>query len=298
MLLSQKAQAALAGFVEAENLPSTYLQTVEQWYIPLLQELENRITGHQGVFVLGIHGCQGSGKSTLAALLVLLLQEVLNIHSINLSLDDFYLTRAERENLALKVHPLLVTRGVPGTHDTGLAMQILSALKQQQEIAIPRFNKAIDDRAVLSDWPRIVRPVEVIILEGWCLGVSPQKMADLQQAVNSLEAEEDPAGVWRSYVNEKLATEYQELFAMLDMLVMLKAPDFSNVIDWRLQQEEKLQAKQNEQGASHIMNKEALVRFISHYERLTRHALQTVVATADVVYELNADQSIQTKLTK
>ncbi|MGA1741640.1 MAG: hypothetical protein ACO4AC_05675 [Pseudohongiellaceae bacterium] len=298
MLLSQKAQAALAGFVEAENLPSTYLQTVEQWYIPLLQELENRITGHQGVFVLGIHGCQGSGKSTLAALLVLLLQEVLNIHSINLSLDDFYLTRAERENLALKVHPLLVTRGVPGTHDTGLAMQILSALKQQQEIAIPRFNKAIDDRAVLSDWPRIVRPVEVIILEGWCLGVSPQKKADLQQAVNSLEAEEDPAGVWRSYVNEKLATEYQELFAMLDMLVMLKAPDFSNVIDWRLQQEEKLQAKQNEQGASHIMNKEALVRFISHYERLTRHALQTVVATADVVYELNADQSIQTKLTK
>lgn len=298
MLLSQKAQTALSDFVEAENLPATYLQTVEQWYIPLLQELENKIVGHQDVFVLGIHGCQGSGKSTLAALLVLLLQEVLNVHSINLSLDDFYLTRAEREKLALNVHPLLVTRGVPGTHDTALALQTLSALKQQQEIAIPRFNKANDDRAALSDWPRITRPVDVIILEGWCLGVRPQKNAELQQAVNSLEAEEDQAGVWRSYVNEKLVIEYQELFAKLDMLVMLKAPDFSNVIDWRLRQEEKLQAKQSGQGATQIMDKEALMRFISHYERLTRHALQTVPAIADVVYQLNSDQSIQAKLTK
>ena len=80
------------------------------------------------------------------------------------------------------------------------------------------------------------------------------------------------------------------------MLIMLKAPDFSNVIDWRLQQEKKLSEKsQNSQG-SKIMNKNELVRFISHFERLTRHALQSVPAIADVVYQLNDDQSIQTKL--
>ena len=295
MLLSQKTQAALRQFIQTEKLPASYLQDVEKWYVPLVQDVRQKISEHQGTFVLGIHGSQGSGKSTLASLLVLLFQEILDIRSINLSLDDFYLRLAEREELAASVHPLLRTRGVPGTHDIDLALDVLTALKHSGSIAIPRFDKAIDDRVAENDWQKIDGPVDVIILEGWCLGVGPQHDRELEEAINDLESTEDK-GAWRAYVNAKLALEYQELFKMLDMLVMLKAPDFSNILDWRLQQEEKLKEKSKHTDGAKLMNKVELIRFISHYERLTRHALQTVPAKADVVYQLNNQQGIETKL--
>jgi D-glycerate 3-kinase len=291
---SRIIQTALEKFIESEMLPAAYLQTVEQWYIPLAQDILDRLSFNQGTFILGIHGCQGSGKSTLAALLVLLLQEMQGVSSINLSLDDFYLTRSKREQLAADVHPLLLTRGVPGTHDVGLAIQTLKALSQSGEVAIPRFNKVVDDRMAESEWPLVKTPVDVVIIEGWCLGISPQTQSELQAAVNSLESEEDQ-GEWRAYVNAKLADEYQDLFKLIDLLIMLKAPDFSNTLEWRLQQENKLK-RNNNPADSMLMNEDELKRFISHYERLTRHALRTVPATADMVYQLNDKQGIQAKL--
>jgi len=292
---SQIKKSALANFIEAEMLPSTYLKTVEQWYIPLAQDILEKVHSQQATLIVGIHGCQGSGKSTLAALLVLLLKEMQGVRSINLSLDDFYLTRVEREELAATVHPLLKTRGVPGTHDVGLAIETIEALRKDGEVAIPRFNKTIDDREAISNWPLVKAPVDVIIIEGWCLGVTPQPEAELSAAVNILEAEEDN-GEWRGYVNDQLAGQYQRLFELLDMLIMLKAPDFSNVLEWRLQQENKLKQKNNTTSNNKLMNKEELIRFISHYERLTRHALRTVPVTADMVYQLNDQQGIATKL--
>ncbi len=294
MSSSRIIQTALEKFIEAEMLPAAYLQTVEQWYIPLVQDISDRLHFNQGTFILGIHGCQGSGKSTLAALLVLLLREMHGVSSINLSLDDFYLTRSKREQLAVNVHPLLLTRGVPGTHDIGLALQTIKALSQRGEVAIPRFDKAVDDRMVKSEWPLVKAPVDVVIIEGWCLGISPQTQAELQVAVNTLESEEDQ-GEWRAYVNEKLRDEYQDLFELIDLLIMLKAPDFSNILEWRLQQENKLKQNINP-ASSRLMNEDELKRFISHYERLTRHALRTVPATADMVYQLNDKQGIQAKL--
>lgn len=306
MSSSPTIQSALLNYIETEKLPAAYLQTVEQWYKPLAQNILDKVSSYHGVstksqtnkkpFIVGIHGCQGSGKSTLAALLVLLLKEMQGLRSVNLSMDDFYLTHTTREELSTSVHPLLITRGVPGTHDVGLALQTIKALSQNGEVHIPRFNKAVDDREEKSKWPLIKTPVDVIIIEGWCLGVSPQAQSELQLAVNKLESEEDE-GQWRRYVNEKLAGEYQELFKLIDMLVMLKAPDFSNILDWRLQQENKLKQKNNHASkASKLMNKAELIRFISHYERLTRHALKTVPATADVVYQLNDKQGVQAKL--
>lgn len=286
---------ALTAFIETENLPVNYLQTVEQWYLPLLNTINFKQSIHDGTFILGINGSQGSGKSTLASLLVILLREELGLTSINLSLDDFYLTLKERQALAANVHPFLKTRGVPGTHDTNLAIQTISALKQTGDVAIPRFDKATDDRASESEWSKVHAPVDVIILEGWCLGVEPQLETELQDAVNELE-EEDGQGVWRSYINNKLASEYRELFNALDTLLMLKAPDFAHIIDWRLQQENKLRDKSDSSADLKLMDRERLIRFISHYERLTRHALETLPAKADVVYLLNDDQSIQAKI--
>ena len=77
--------------------------------------------------VLGICGAQGSGKSTLAEALAERLERD-GLACAVLSLDDLYLTRAERERLARGVHPLLATRGPPGTHDTSLGIAVLDAL--------------------------------------------------------------------------------------------------------------------------------------------------------------------------
>ncbi len=292
--LSRNLQAALTTFIENEKLPSEYIQTVAQGFVPLTQDITERASLKPGPFILGIHGCQGSGKSTLAALLVILFREIHALNSINLSLDDFYLTRAEREELANRVHPLFITRGVPGTHDVSLAMQTLQSLGQSGLTAIPRFDKSIDDRVPESEWGRVETPVDIIILEGWCLGISPQRAEDMLAAINDFEAKEDD-GTWRSYVNKRLEHEYQELFARLDMLVMLKAPDFSHVLQWRTLQEEKLREK-NKGSTDKTMNQQQLVRFISHYERLTRHALITLPDIADVVFLLNDSQGIEARI--
>jgi len=120
---SNAIAAQLADFVNLENLPPTIITKAEQRYWPLCLELANTITAGE-LKVLGISGTQGSGKSTLAALLQFLLQQN-GLRVVCLSLDDFYLTRKERRQLADTVHPLLMTRGVPVTHDISLAISII-----------------------------------------------------------------------------------------------------------------------------------------------------------------------------
>ena len=156
---------ALERFIAEEKLPASYLDTVERWFLPLAEELLRLVSRSTRAPVIGVSGCQGSGKSTLAALLVVLLRELMGLRAINLSLDDFYLTQASREELARTVHPLLATRGVPGTHDVALALDTLNSLREPGEVAIPRFNKAVDDRRPGEEWPRVAAPVDVIVLE-------------------------------------------------------------------------------------------------------------------------------------
>ena len=74
--------------------------------------------------VVAITGSQGSGKSTLAKILVRQLND-LGKSAACVSLDDFYLPKQDRIELGRRVHPLLVTRGVPGTHDSGRLGQVL-----------------------------------------------------------------------------------------------------------------------------------------------------------------------------
>lgn len=290
--------AALQRFAQQHRLPATWLHTVEQWFVPLAEDLVRRAAGKHEALLVGVSGCQGSGKTTLAALLVLLLDELAGLKGVNLSIDDFYLTHAERQQLARTVHPLLATRGVPGTHDVQLALDTIAALRKPGEVAIPRFDKAIDDRAPQSQWPRVQAPVDVIVLEGWCLSIGPQTHAQLEQAINSLEEQEDVEGAWRRYVNGRIAGEYAQLYDMVDYLVMLKAPDFAKVFEWRQNQEDKLAAKSAEQGgqATRIMNREQLRRFIQHYERITRHGLDTLPLKADLVFQLTGEQTIEGKL--
>lgn len=282
----------LESTIKAERLPATFTQTVERFYMPLADHLAAVHRRHQnGPLVIGINGGQGSGKSTLALFLKLLLGQEHGLRVVVLSLDDLYLTRAERVVLADTHHPLLATRGVPGTHDVALGLRLLDQLARGDDVVrLPCFDKAQDDRMPETDWATIAGPVDVVLLEGWCVGAVAQSSAALGTPVNRLERDEDPDGIWWAYVNAQLAGPYAGLFARLDHLVMLKVPNFECVEAFRGLQEAKLREKIGE--GSGIMDTAAIKRFIMHYERLTRHMLAEMPARADVVIELNETHRI------
>lgn len=241
---------------------------------------------------IGLSGPQGSGKTTLTEQLRRRI-EAGGMSVVSLSLDDFYLRRAERQHLAVTVHPLLLTRGVPGTHDVGLALEALVALGRPGEVRLPVFDKARDDRLTDSEWRVVRAPVDVVLFEGWCVGAPAQPEAALVQPVNSLERLEDPQGVWRRYVNDALASRYPPLWQALSALIVLSVPSFEVVHGWRLQQEVELRARMAASGgdASGVMSDAALVRFVQHFERLTRYLQEVLPARADVLLRLDAERN-------
>lgn len=279
--MNEPLNKKIDAFIREHQLPDHYREIIDQYALPLAEKLVALNTGVP--LLIGINGAQGTGKSTMSAVLALLFEQVHMLRSVVISIDDLYLTRTEREQLAGTVHPLLKTRGVPGTHDIKLGLTLIRQLKQGMSgIAIPGFDKAMDDRRPPSQWQKCEAGVDVILLEGWCVGTPPQCESTLEEPVNSLEADEDTDGRWRHYVNEVLAGPYQQLFSMIDFLVLLKAPDFETVYHWRGKQEEKL--GQANPDAHQVMSTAELSRFIQHYERLTRHNLQILPQLADVVF--------------
>jgi D-glycerate 3-kinase len=248
----------------------------------LADALRTRLAGRHSSkpLVVGLCGAQGSGKSTVSAALAARFTQ-----AATFSIDDLYLGRAARRDLAVRIHPLLATRGVPGTHDPMLGVEVLSALKRGDSVAVPRFDKAHDDRVPYENWPMVEAGCELVIFEGWCVGARPQPAENLVDPVNRLEAEEDRNGRWRRFVNETLGGPYQQLFDYIDMFVFMAAPDWETVLGWRLQQEHELRSKFPD--GTGVMDDRAIVRFVSHYERLTRHILAEMPVRADLVLHLN-----------
>lgn len=287
--------SAIQQFLKQQQLTQGYCAVIERYVLPLAQAINSHHNSANRPIVIGIHGAQGSGKTTLAALLVMLLKSVHQKQAVDVSLDDFYLTRAERERLATTVHPLLKTRGVPGTHDVGLAVDTLRALTHHHgQVAIPRFNKATDDRFDQHDWTQQHGPTDVVIIEGWCLGASAQSDTQLTSPVNTLEAEEDADAIWRNYVNQQLRLNYPALFDCIDVWVMLKPPDFSCVFDWRMEQEDKLRHRLKDEDCTNsgVMNEQQMRRFIQHYQRISEHCMSRLPNKMDYLIELDRDRKI------
>lgn len=261
-----------------------------QYFLPLAVKLKGKIDAHEGTFYLGVNGCQGSGKSTLSDFL----GEWLGASGYScavLSLDDFYLDRKKRQSLSRSISPLLATRGVPGTHDTEMMRDTLNQLGQSGSVSLPRFNKAEDNPFPQKAWPQIETPVDVVIMEGWCWGVTAQTALQLRYPVNALEAEQDPNLIWRNWVNLQIQTHYQPLYELMDFWVMLQAPGFDNVFNWRLEQEQKLSAKLNDKS-HHVMDEKGVLAFIQYYQRLTEECLSSLPEKSDVVFKLDTNRAI------
>lgn len=276
------------GLVEEQEMPGNTSAIVAAFASRLLEA--HSAAGVAAPLVIGLCGAQGIGKSTVARKVVDELQGQ-GWRVLLLSLDDLYLTRFERQRLAREVHPLLATRGVPGTHDIALGLRVLDAAGKPGRVAVPRFDKALDDRASRDEWTIVQTPVDLVLFEGWCVGAIPQTRDALAEPVNELERLEDADGIWRAYANTQLAGPYRTLFDRLDALVLLAAPGFEVVAGWRAEQERGL-------PAGPVMTRAQIDRFVQHYERLTRHILDEMPARADLVLTLDAQRRVVGQATR
>lgn len=282
-------------FLQRHQLGTAYLETAQKWFAPMVRTLAKHQKGACRPVLLALNGCQGSGKTTVSDFLCASFEAEYGLHTVALSLDDFYLTRAQRQTLSISVNPLLITRGVPGTHDMPLLRQTLAQLldaQRSEPVAIPRFDKATDDRRPSADWDRINQVVHIVVLEGWCMGAQAQTPAALSAPINELERSEDPTGQWRDYSNSVVSQDFQPLYALVDQWIMLHAPSFECVFKWRQEQERKLAATLPAERASKLMDDGALRRFIQHYERITRQCLDTLPDQVNHLFNLNEHRQI------
>lgn len=227
--------------------------------------------------VIGLTGAQGSGKTTLATMLQLWAREQ-GIVAATVSLDDYYLSQQQRLVLATTVHPLLAMRGMPGSHHIEQAIFDAQAVQQGESASLPTFDKALDEPGE----PGALQHIDLLIVEGWCLGLTPQTPEQLNCAVNTLELTEDQTAGWRTFVNQQLAGLYQQYWQLLSKLIWLKAPDWPAICRWRAQQEQQLRLNRGKG-----MNDAELERFMQSFQRLTEHSFLVLPQRADVVVELD-----------
>jgi len=283
---------SIINLIKKLELPQQFEHYCSQYFAPVA-EIIDRLARQQSTPVIAINGSQGSGKTTAAIILKTLLETKYAHHVVVLSIDDFYHSKIKRCELSRTLHPLFITRGVPGTHDVSLALETIKQIRMIAEgdsVLIPRFDKATDDRKPKQQWDKVTGPVSVIIFEGWCVASPALEEASLSEPINELECVEDKNGAWRQSYNLFLQNEYQRLFNEINWLLMLKAPDFDCVYQWRLLQEQKLKKSLISTAQEHkaeLLDEQQLKRFIQHYQRITEHNLVTIPERANAVITLD-----------
>ncbi len=269
-------------------------QMIKSHIIPLCFWI-NKKRKDKKTLLVGLAGGQGTGKTTISTLFKLVLIKYFKLQVFKISIDDFYKTRKERILLSKKKHPLLLTRGVPGTHDIQLMINLFRKVKKNtfRSISVPKFDKSIDDRCKKNSWLKLKKKPDILILEGWCIGAKPENKKSLNRPMNILEKNADKKKIWRSYVNNQLKSKYSKLFNQLDCLLYLKAKNFKLLKRWRLKQEKKLKMKSGTKKNSKIMNEKEVETFMMTYQRITQNMFKNAPKYSSAVIDLNENHQIK-----
>ena len=272
---------------------------IKSFLIPLCFWINGKANKKKPYFV-GLAGGQGTGKTTTSSLIKIILSKYFKLNVFRISIDDFYKTRKERISLSKRVHPMLLTRGVPGTHDINMMLNFFkkSKSKKFKRLKLPTFNKAIDDRFSKKHWYNLKKKPDVIIFEGWCVGAKSENNNTLKKTINSMEITKDRKQIWRKYVNDQLKSKYKKLYSQLNCLIYLKAKDFSLLQKWRLKQERKLWIKSKKSSNTKIMSKEDVLSFMQTYQRVTQNMFRYMPKYASIIINLNSNHQIKSAVYK
>ena len=248
--------------------------------------------------IVGLSGGQGSGKTTISSIISIILRKYFKLNVFIISIDDFYKTRKERFLLSKRIHPFLMTRGVPGTHDINMMLDFFKRVKGKKfrSLKLPKFNKVTDDRYNKKSWYSLKKKPDIIIFEGWCVGAKAEKNNTLKKSVNSMEKLKDTKLTWRSYVNEQLKTKYKQLYDQLNCLLYIKSSNFTLLKKWRIKQETKLRIKNKRSNKFKIMSDQEVINFMQTYQRVTQSMFKYVPKYASIILNLKSNHQIKSAI--
>ena len=254
------------------------IEYIEKNYLKILFKLKSKNK-------IMIAGSQGSGKSSLSKLIKLYLEKFCYKSVVIISMDDFYLSKNQRTQLSKNIHPLFLTRGVPGTHDLELMnKKIKQIFKKEFPIYLPIFDKVSDSRK--RTYKRVFK-ADVVIFEGWCAGARPVHLNYLHENFNNLEKYKDKNFIWRNSYNKYL-NEYQKLFSQFNFFIYFQFNQWDHVLNWKYKQELELRDKKKDLGL-----KKYLREFIQYYEKVSKWMHLKVPKYCNILIKLDAHQKIK-----
>jgi len=254
------------------------MEYIEKNYLKILFKLKSKKK-------IMIAGPQGSGKSSLSKLIKLYLEKFYDKSVIIISMDDFYLSKKQRTQLSKNIHPLFLTRGVPGTHDLGLMnKKIKQILNKEFPIYLPIFDKVSDTRK--RTYKKVLK-ADVIIFEGWCAGAQPVDLNYLQKNFNNLEKHKDKNFIWRNSYNKYL-NEYQKIFSKFNYFIYFQFNHWDHVLNWKYKQELELRDKKKD-----LALKKYLKEFVQYYEKVSKWMHLKVPKYCNILIKLDTHQKIK-----
>ena len=254
------------------------IEYIEKNYLKILFKLKSKNK-------IMIAGSQGSGKSSLSKLIKLYLEKFCYKSVVIISMDDFYLSKNQRTQLSKNIHPLFLTRGVPGTHDLELMNKKIGQIFNKEfPIHLPIFDKVLDTRK--RTYKKVLK-ADVVIFEGWCAGARPVDLNYLQKNFNNLEKYKDKNFIWRNSYNKHL-NEYQKLFSQFNFFIYFQFNQWDHVLNWKYKQELELRDKKKDLGL-----KKYLREFIQYYEKVSKWMHLKVPKYCNILIKLDAHQKIK-----
>ncbi|KAI0039500.1 P-loop containing nucleoside triphosphate hydrolase protein [Auriscalpium vulgare] len=253
---------------------------------------------------IALQGPQGSGKTFLTERVAAALRSApspseVGLRVATLSIDDLYLPHDALVALAA-AHPenaLLSGRGQPGTHDVALGASLLYSLKHINKyghsgVKLPSFDKSLfdgeGDRVPEAQWTAVAGPLDIVLLEGWCVGFYPQSRPYIERRLGEAPPGLDGYDMARFALDHVLDVNarleaYVEWWDLFDLFVQIAPPDtsaYAHIYTWRLQQEHAMKANNGGRGMSDEQVKSFVDRYIPGYHFFGRGVLEGGISEA------------------